>query len=302
MSLTRPRRQAADRSSMTLVDRRRCRCPSLRFQPPAGRRGSPRLPRNVHSSQTSSATARRRPAIRYRGSGPRMPSDGQAMQPSCAASRGRCSSCSAARVSRSRRSSSFRAPDEDVLARGRRRLASVDEGGRWTKRVSPWAELTWRTSARRDEAIKTSASPRPSDRQITRQGHDFNHLAERPMAQSLRPLLPIDDNRQRPDFTLPVEIIEGGPAVLHLNRRHALAGLAATAMPAGPWPSRRPSRPTCRAGAGRTPGARRCCRRSARRSAARSRSTIGLGARWVANFRAAGKDNLPFSALMLNER
>jgi putative spermidine/putrescine transport system substrate-binding protein len=29
---------------------------------------------------------------------------------------------------------------------------------------------------------------------------------------------------------------------------------------------------------------------------------IGLGARWVSNFRAAGKDKPPFSALMLNER
>lgn len=29
---------------------------------------------------------------------------------------------------------------------------------------------------------------------------------------------------------------------------------------------------------------------------------IGLGARWVANFRAAGKENPPFSAVMMNER
>src|ERR687898_879151 len=90
--------------------------------------------------------------------------------------------------------------------------------------------------------------------------------------------------------------------MLHINRRHALAGLAATAVSGRALAQ--PSTFTTNMYGGRWENTwREKGLPPFAKTIGRSVTPdIGLGARWVSNFRAAGKDNPPFSAVMLNER
>ena len=90
--------------------------------------------------------------------------------------------------------------------------------------------------------------------------------------------------------------------MLHINRRHALAGLAATAVSGRAMAQ--PSTFTTNMYGGRWENTwREKVLPPFAKTIGRSVTLdIGLGARWVSNFRAAGKDNPPFSAVMLNER
>ncbi|MFZ5780349.1 MAG: extracellular solute-binding protein [Pseudomonadota bacterium] len=90
--------------------------------------------------------------------------------------------------------------------------------------------------------------------------------------------------------------------MVRLNRRHALAGLAATALSGRAVAQ--PSSFTTNMYGGRWENTwREKVLPPFSKTIGRPVTLdIGLGARWVANFRAAGKDNPPFSALMLNER
>jgi putative spermidine/putrescine transport system substrate-binding protein len=93
-----------------------------------------------------------------------------------------------------------------------------------------------------------------------------------------------------------------GDRMLHINRRHALAGLAATAVSGRAVAQ--PSTFTTNMYGGRWENTwREKVLPPFSKTIGRSVTLdIGLGTRWVSNFRAAGKDNPPFSALMLNER
>ena len=90
--------------------------------------------------------------------------------------------------------------------------------------------------------------------------------------------------------------------MLHINRRHALAGLAATAVSGRALAQ--PSTFTTNMYGGRWENTwREKVLPPFAKTIGRSVTLdIGLGARWVSNFRAAGKDSPPFSAVMLNER
>jgi putative spermidine/putrescine transport system substrate-binding protein len=90
--------------------------------------------------------------------------------------------------------------------------------------------------------------------------------------------------------------------MLHINRRHALASLAATALSGRAIAQ--PSTFTTNMYGGRWENTwREKVLPAFSKTIGRPVTLdIGLGARWVSNFRAAGKDNPPFSALMLNER
>jgi putative spermidine/putrescine transport system substrate-binding protein len=91
--------------------------------------------------------------------------------------------------------------------------------------------------------------------------------------------------------------------MFHISRRQALAGLAAT-MAASRTYAATPSTFTTNMYGGRWEHTwREKVLPAFSRSIGRPVSLdIGLGASWVANFRAAGKNNPPFSALMTNER
>lgn len=90
--------------------------------------------------------------------------------------------------------------------------------------------------------------------------------------------------------------------MIRLTRRHALAGLAATI--ASGQAGAAPSSFTTNMYGGRWENTwREKVLPPFSKTIGRPVSLdIGLGASWVANFRAAGKDKPPFSALMLNER
>lgn len=90
--------------------------------------------------------------------------------------------------------------------------------------------------------------------------------------------------------------------MLRLNRRQALAGLAASVVPS--LATATPSSFTTNMYGGRWENTwREKVLPPFSKAIGRPVTLdIGLGTRWVANFRAAGKTNPPFSAVMMNER